>query len=206
MDNPGWHARKKAAREEVRLVSPLALVHLDACPTHSLFGLVQESALPASKGPDGRFRPVEVVEPTEDVVIGGWVFSPSQPHPPHSTQLDGHGNVPEPPSSLSSYIREAGYPFIRQMSEMGLYDQDVTPTFYETPSSQLSPVERSEKLNVKRNIMEPYLQFICGPLLRYDTIDESGVWHGAALIVSKCLFIPCRTSVGDNSSTWGPHP
>ena len=31
-------------------------------------------------------------------------------------------------------------------------------------------------------------QFECGPLLRYDTI-ENGEWHGAALIVSE-LFIP----------------
>ena len=186
MDNPGWHARKKAAREEVRLVSPFAPIHLDACPTHGLFGLVQESALPASKGPDGRFRPVEVVEPTEDVVIGGWVFSTSQSHPPHPTQLDDYSSVSETPSLLSSCIHEAGYPFIRQLSSLDLHDQNVTPSFYETPSSQLSPVERSEKLNFKRKLMEPYLQFICGPLLRYDTIDESGVWHGAALIVSKC--------------------
>ena len=190
MDNPGWHARKKAAREEVRLVSPFSPIHLGACPTRGLFGLVQESALPPSKGPDGRFRPVEAVESTEDVVIGGWVFSASQPHSPHSTQLDDHGNVPEPPSPLSSYIREARYPFIRQLSELGLHDQNGSPTYYETPSSQLGPVERSEKLNAKRNIMEPYLQFICGPLLRYDTIDEDGVWHGAALIVSKCWYFP----------------
>lgn len=32
--------------------------------------------------------------------------------------------------------------------------------------------------------MNPYLQFMCGPLLRYDTVDERGVWHGAALIVT----------------------
>jgi hypothetical protein len=35
--------------------------------------------------------------------------------------------------------------------------------------------------------MNPYLQFMCGPLLRYDTVDEQGVWHGAALIVSESL-------------------
>lgn len=34
--------------------------------------------------------------------------------------------------------------------------------------------------------MDPYLQLMCGPLLRYDTIDEHGVWHGAVLVVSKC--------------------
>ena len=181
--------QKSCSRRGQISFSPLPPIHLAVCQTHSLFGLVQESTLPASRGPDGCFRPVEAVEPTEDVIIGGWVFSPSQPHSPHSTQLDDHGNILEP-SSLSSYIREAGYPFIRQLSELGLHDQNVPPTFYETPLSQLRPVERSERLNVKRKIMEPYLQFICGPLLRYDTIDEDGVWHGAALIVSKCLTCP----------------
>ena len=198
MDNPGWHARKKAARAEVRLVSPFAPIHFTTCLAHTLFGLAQESALPASRGPDGRFCPVEAVELTEEVVIGGWVFSPTQTHSPYSTQPDGHENVPESPPSLSPSIHQAGYPFIRQLSELDLHGQNVSPRFYETPSLQLRPVERSEKLNVKRKIMEPYLQFICGPLLRYDTIDENGVWHGAALIVSKCRFDPRRTSVGDN--------
>ncbi len=34
--------------------------------------------------------------------------------------------------------------------------------------------------------MNPILQFMAGPLLRYDTVDEDGVWHGAAMIVSEC--------------------
>lgn len=34
--------------------------------------------------------------------------------------------------------------------------------------------------------MNPYLQLMVGPLLRYDTVDEFGVWHGACLIV--CTF------------------
>lgn len=36
--------------------------------------------------------------------------------------------------------------------------------------------------------MHPNLQFMCGPLLRYDTVDERGVWRGAAMIVSEWLF------------------
>ena len=40
--------------------------------------------------------------------------------------------------------------------------------------------------------MEPRLQFMCGPLLRYDTNDEYGIWHGVALIVSEC----CSFSLG----------
>ena len=47
----------------------------------------------------------------------------------------------------------------------------------------LSAVERSHFLRAVR--MQPYMQFMVGPLLRYDTV-ENGVWRGACLIVSKC--------------------
>ena len=49
--------------------------------------------------------------------------------------------------------------------------------------ANMSAVERSKHLRVAR--MSPYLQFMVGPLLRYDTVDEAGVWRGAAMIVSK---------------------
>lgn len=47
----------------------------------------------------------------------------------------------------------------------------------------MTAVERSRNLRVAR--MDPILQFMAGPLLRYDTVDADGVWHGAALIVSE---------------------
>lgn len=43
--------------------------------------------------------------------------------------------------------------------------------------------------------MRPHLQFMCGPLLRYDTVDVHGVWRGAALIVTA-----------DAGSTYEPYP
>ena len=49
--------------------------------------------------------------------------------------------------------------------------------------ARMSAVERSRNLKVKH--MEPYLQVMAGPLLRYDTVDKQGVWRGAALVVSK---------------------
>ncbi|KAF8968403.1 hypothetical protein BDZ97DRAFT_1655223 [Flammula alnicola] len=57
----------------------------------------------------------------------------------------------------------------------------------------MSAIERSQVLRVAR--MDPHLQFMCGPLLKYDTIDEHGVWHGAALIVTA-----------DAGSIYEPHP
>jgi len=43
--------------------------------------------------------------------------------------------------------------------------------------------------------MNPYLQFMCGPLLRYDTTDADGVWRGAAMVVTA-----------DAGSTYEPYP
>lgn len=53
----------------------------------------------------------------------------------------------------------------------------------------MSAVERSQNLRVQR--MHPILQFMAGPLLRYDTVDADGVWHGAAMIVSTSARISC---------------
>ena len=170
---------------------PLAQIRLAACSTQRLFGLVQENALPPSRGRDGQFRPVARLEPLEDAVIGGWVLSTSRPSSPHPTLDEGRGgdvqlDVSAPPASLSPYLRQTGYPFVRQSTILDSPVHGVPPSFDGSPLLQLKPVERSERLNLKRKLMDPYLQFMCGPLLRYDTIDEDGVWHGAALIVSKC--------------------
>lgn len=43
--------------------------------------------------------------------------------------------------------------------------------------------------------MNPHLQLMCGPLLRYDTVDSDGVWHGAAMVVTD-----------DAGSQYDPHP
>lgn len=54
--------------------------------------------------------------------------------------------------------------------------------------AQMPAVDRSRAQRLAR--MEPHLQFMVGPLLRYDTVDEDGLWRGAALIVSKCTHFP----------------
>ncbi|EAU88219.2 plasma membrane protein [Coprinopsis cinerea okayama7 len=59
--------------------------------------------------------------------------------------------------------------------------------------TKMSAVDRSRVLRVAR--MEPHLQFMCGPLLKFDTIDEHGVWHGAAMIVTA-----------DSGSIYEPFP
>lgn len=63
---------------------------------------------------------------------------------------------------------------------------DSSMTYTTQHMAKLSAVERSRNFKVAR--MNPHLQFMAGPLLRYDTVDEQGVWHGAALIVCKCIY------------------
>ena len=47
---------------------------------------------------------------------------------------------------------------------------------------RMTAVERSNAFRVART--NPHLQFMVGPLLHYDTVDELGIWHGHVLIVS----------------------
>ncbi|KAF8631431.1 hypothetical protein AX17_005108 [Amanita inopinata Kibby_2008] len=58
--------------------------------------------------------------------------------------------------------------------------------------THMTPVERSQLQEVPR--MDPPLQFMCGPLLKYDTVVDN-VWYGAALIVTA-----------DSGSKYEPSP
>ncbi|KAF8352304.1 hypothetical protein F5887DRAFT_23349 [Amanita rubescens] len=58
--------------------------------------------------------------------------------------------------------------------------------------AHLSPEERSRFQQIAR--MDPPLQFMCGPLLKYDTVVNN-VWYGAALIITA-----------DAGSTYSPAP
>jgi hypothetical protein len=130
----------------------------------------------------------------ENTFIGGWAMPVprhASPHPTQQPYANGDGgaqmNVTLPSPHLSTHLQQTGYPFVRPPSGSvsPALQGGVRPSMDENPLARLSPVERSQTLNLRKRIMQPYLQFMCGPLLRYDTVDEHGVWHGAALIVSK---------------------
>jgi hypothetical protein len=163
-----------------RLTSPVRL-------TRASCGLVQAVPLSPSRGPDGYFCPVVQIEATEDVIIGGWTMPVSRyPSPrPNRPESNGNASVNSNIGPSPEFPGSNGYPFVRRPSS----------SMDEIPLSQLSPLERSKALNFRKSVMQPYLQFMCGPLLRYDTVDEHGVWHGAALIVSEC----CCSSLGSRS-------
>jgi hypothetical protein len=191
MDNAGWHALKRA-QQEVGVAQ-----HFCTDLSHSLFGFVQQDAPTPSRGPDGQYRPVAQVGPMEDTFIGGWTMPvPRQPSPrPTMPEGNGDGGVQmgiPAPSPLSQHLLQTGYPFVRPPSVPPAL-QGVHPSLQD-PLAKLSPVERSHNLHLRKTTMSPNLQFMCGPLLRYDAVDEHGVWNGAALIVSKCSWFSLLAS------------
>ena len=166
--------------------------------TSLLVLFAQEVASSPSRGPDGQYRPVAQVEPMEDTFIGGWTLPPSRQPSPRPTPPVNNGNgsvqIPVPSPYPSQHLRQTGYPFVPPVVQppagsVSTAAQVPSPSLDQNPAAQLSPVERTKNLNLRKVTMHPYLQFMCGPLLRYDTVDEHGVWHGAALIVSKCWLV-----------------
>ena len=157
--------------------------------THGPFGRVQEAASTPFRGPDGHFTPTSQIESTDDVSIGGWVMpAPRHPSPlptcPEGTSSgDASVDVTQPLCLPTPHFRQTGYPFVRQSDSF----------MDNTSGSQLSNATgRSQAFKRSKRFMDPYLQFTCGPLLRYDNIDSNGVWHGAALIVSAYFSpLPC---------------
>ncbi|KZT74001.1 hypothetical protein DAEQUDRAFT_720843 [Daedalea quercina L-15889] len=157
MDSVGWHARQKAKRDEENARSP-------------------------QRGPDGRFRPVEDIGPIGGPFIGG--FRP--PESPGSPFASPPPPTPPPKDDAGHYFGVNGHrapSFGTVQSQASQYEAGVSepqsPLRY---LARMSAVERSRNLKVAH--MEPYLQLMAGPLLRYDTVDRQGIWHGAALIVT----------------------
>ncbi|KJA20267.1 hypothetical protein HYPSUDRAFT_68674 [Hypholoma sublateritium FD-334 SS-4] len=101
------------------------------------------------------------------------------------TFIGGFKHTPRAPSPLPPALPPKDYPYAPARLP------PAPPTSGQL--AHMSPVERSQALRVPR--MEPHLQFMCGPLLRYDTVDAHGIWHGAALIVTA-----------DSGSVYDPHP
>lgn len=123
-----------------------------------------------TRGPDGHYQPVEQIMPMNEGFPGG--FKPVNP--------DKFGPPPAPPKE---YVK-------KYMDMNGHGKQHPVPAKISAKASasssrltHKSAVERSQALRIAR--MDPHLQLMVGPLLRYDTVDEGGVWHGFALVVCE---------------------
>lgn len=122
-----------------------------------------------TRGPDGRFIPVEEVGPLPDGSLSGG--------PPSSM-----AGIPPPlPPRRSQRPSIDSKTTLGSPSETSVLEARIDSAYL----AQLPPAERARIQRVPR--MDPHLQLMVGPLLRYDTVDENGLWHGAALIVSTSL-------------------
>ncbi|KAH8117510.1 hypothetical protein DFH11DRAFT_1575443 [Phellopilus nigrolimitatus] len=179
MDNAGWHASRRAQRNSGLYENP-------------------------QRGPDGRYDPVEQVSPVNDGFIGGFNVNSAQPNrlqiPDYTApQLPPRPNdyPPTPPAKdgVSYFTGPNGArfhnpDFSRQASQQSYATLDSRGDSF---MSKMNAVDRSRYLRAVR--MDPYLQLMVGPLLRYDTVDEHGVWNGACMVVSS-----------DATSIYEPHP
>lgn len=126
----------------------------------------------SQRGPDGRFVPVEEVAPLPD---GSFVGAPPSSVPGIPPRL--------PPRPLS----DASPPLFQQSPSDTKTGHGSRPetSVAKTDSTYLVQLPAAERSRVQRAPrMDPHLQFMVGPLLRYDTVDENGLWHGAVLVVS----------------------
>ncbi|KAI5124487.1 hypothetical protein M0805_003014 [Coniferiporia weirii] len=185
MDNAGWRANKRAQRSSGLYDNP-------------------------QRGPDGRYEPVEQVYPVNDSAIGGFNKYPSVTPQPYRLQAP-ELPVPQLPPRPDDYgpptpPPKEGLPYYASPNGSYLPGPDFTGRAFRRASASgsgihgrpsfptgMSAVERSQYLRAVR--MNPYLQLMVGPLLRYDTVDEEGVWYGACMIVSS-----------DAASVYDPHP
>ncbi|KAK7689123.1 hypothetical protein QCA50_007814 [Cerrena zonata] len=159
---------------------------------------MKKDGLNLKEGPDGLYTPVEpTVQPMQQTFVGGFAYpgahssssTPPPPPPPkddYTYRLQGpngyKGSTLSQTESISSYA--TGNSNATSGSSMTYITQHM---------AKLSAVERSRNFTVAR--MNPHLQLMAGPLLRYDTVDQDGVWHGAALVVTA-----------DAGSVYEPYP
>jgi hypothetical protein len=134
--------------------------------------LAQESA--QYEGPrrdaNGHYQPVAQIMPMNDLFVGG--FDNRMPPP-----------TPPPKEYIQQYIQSQQNGRPRQISQVSGAPISTKTSASSSKLTHMSAVERSQAFRIAR--MEPHLQLMVGPLLRYDTIDEQGVWNGFALVVSK---------------------
>lgn len=148
------------------------------------------------RGPDGRYQPVEQLAPMDQEFIGGFMAPPNSPY--SQGEVSPPPIPPRPPPKDKIYPptpSNGGHPERQPSWSETQYASSMSSEGAPYPTYQLahlSAVERSQNLRVAR--MNPHLQFMAGPLLRYDTVDRQGVWHGAAMIVSKYNRYPSCTS------------
>jgi hypothetical protein len=183
MDDAGWRARR-AARKVRPLQGALTGAHADNAMR------AQEREQQPQRGYDGQFIPhEEQPAPMQEDFIGGFHpnLSVGSPPPPPLPPKDRHTlRLPSFGALNASAERLARTPVGNGAAPWASsHPPSPTPASSAPDLTGMTAVERSRLLKTAR--MNPHLQFMCGPLLRYDTLtDDRAVWHGHVMIVSAC--------------------
>ena len=140
--------------------------------------------------------------------------SPYPPPQPHSLP-NPYDGTPRPPVMDNSQLpplppRPPNFPYRQPPNHYAQQHLDIDPDVSPFASSShlqsissMTATERSRNLRIAKT--KPHLQFMVGPLLRYDTI-ENGIWRGAALIVSECSYSRMRFFCSLYFELWRPVP
>lgn len=205
MDEAGWHARRAAAK----VCTPLHS-HLGTAQLFHPMKAARQYEHPV-RGQDGKFAPVERAGPAND----GWsrpdqysvpqkkpavredersrslsLATPPRPNEQQDRRPRTTERPVPPPLNLSQINNAPGALQTPWFSE----HQIPTPTLMTNQDVAAlaptpSPLPQETPSAPSRVKMIPHLQFMCGPLLRYDTMIQ-GVWYGACMIVSEYAFPP----------------
>ncbi|OAX39189.1 hypothetical protein K503DRAFT_799850 [Rhizopogon vinicolor AM-OR11-026] len=140
------------------------------------------------RGPNASHLPVEEIDPLpeDSRIASGYRVLPLPPTPGTPPSVP-----PKPDTDLPAYFSEND-----AYNAYASASHPMEPSVSSKPSvhlAQMPAVDRSRAQKLAR--MEPHLQFMVGPLLRYDTVDQNELWRGAALVVTA-----------DSGSSYEPFP
>lgn len=178
MDSIGWHASRRAQRKSDLYNNP-------------------------QRGPDGQYEGIEQAQPVADGVVGGFNINLGPPTPGRlqvpppfpAARTPSPTEFPPTPPAKDGFTYDSQFQRIVVNRQASVQSNDTLGSYRPEGSflTKMTAVERSNYLRAVR--MNPYLQLMVGPLLRYDTVDERGIWRGACMIVTS-----------DATSLYEPHP
>lgn len=120
-------------------------------------------------------------------------------HIPDLTRLQDFVGGFRPPGAAAPQVPMGGQAGIGTGPTVDHDGQLSVDTAVRPRISLSSPTTAAERARLQKHHapaqMNPHLQVMCGPLLRYDTVDPNGTYRGACMIVSAYISASCATHV-----------
>jgi len=107
-------------------------------------------------------------------------------------KLKARGAPPVPPKDRPSKFQP---PLGPDGKPLVIPEDRATRRSFDTSHSQPAPLTAVERSRIYPPIprMDPHLQFMAGPLLRFDTIENGDTWLGACMVVSELYSLRLRS-------------